>query len=472
MSLSDAPWSAELTSLWQRIAAHEFGAAFVEKLMRLQGWTPAQACSAIEEYRRFCFLACAEGSVAAPSEQVDQVWHLHLTFTRDYWDGWCRDVLRAPLHHEPSRGGAIELARYRQHYADTLARYERWFGAPPESFWPGTYERFRRPSRLRFVDLETVWLLPRPRWPSRAASTLGTVLVLLAPAALAIAIDGTVLDWNGADFLKLYLLSMGAAFVAAAVIRRRLRDTGAPMVATGLTPFEVAYLVGGPTRCVDAAIADLLQRGAIGFPAGSDRFEARSDDAGLPAPLAAVHRLIRNDGNASTVLHRATLLFGDARTRLQQRSLLLDDDAARRIAWISALLPVAVLLLGALKIGIGIERERPVGILVLFTLLTLGGVAYCVLRKPRRTLAGDRSVRALGIAHARAARAPRDAELPLAVALLGTAAMSGTAYAGYHEMRAPSSGTSSSGDGGSSDSGGGSDGGGGGGCGGCGGGGD
>ena len=249
-----------------------------------------------------------------------------------------------------------------------------------------------------------------------------------------------------------------------------MRDTGAPPVATGLSPFEVAYLVDGPARCVDTAIADLLQRGAITYQPGADRFGASDDDGGLPAPLAAVHRLIRNDGNARTVLQRATLLFGDARTRLQQRSLLLDDDAARRIAWISALLPAALLLLGLIKIVIGMERERPVGLLVMLTLVTLAGVLYCVSRKPKRSLAGDRSVKALGIAHARATRAPRDTELPLAVALIGTAAMSGTVYAGYHELRAPSSGTSSSG---SSDSGSGSDGGdSGGGCGGCGGGGD
>jgi hypothetical protein len=35
--------------------------------------------------------------IVTPSEQVDQVWHLHLTYTRSYWDEFCPNVLGQPF---------------------------------------------------------------------------------------------------------------------------------------------------------------------------------------------------------------------------------------------------------------------------------------------------------------------------------------------------------------------------------------
>ncbi len=42
-----------------------------------------------DEYRRFAFLAATAGHPVTPSDAVDQAWHLHLTYSRDYWDRFC-----------------------------------------------------------------------------------------------------------------------------------------------------------------------------------------------------------------------------------------------------------------------------------------------------------------------------------------------------------------------------------------------
>ena len=76
---------------------------------------------AIEEYKRFVFLAMAAGHPVTPLDEVDQVWHLHLCYTRSYWEDLCGEVLRAPLHHGPTRGGAAERARFDDQYRRTLA---------------------------------------------------------------------------------------------------------------------------------------------------------------------------------------------------------------------------------------------------------------------------------------------------------------------------------------------------------------
>ena len=157
-------WTPTLRDTWQRIAAHDFDPpvilSFTARLARDMGWTEAFARGAIGEYRRFCLLTRL--GVATPSEEVDAVWHLHLTYTRDYWDRWCR-ALGAPLHHDPTVGGAQEQARYCGQYADTLARYERLFGPPPELYWPGISRRFATVPRYRTLDASREFTLPRPR---------------------------------------------------------------------------------------------------------------------------------------------------------------------------------------------------------------------------------------------------------------------------------------------------------------------
>ena len=117
--------------------------SFANRLARENRWTQSFAKRVIHEYYRFCFLAVTAGHEVTPSDQVDQAWHLHLTYTRDYWDRFCPDVLGAPLHHGPTEGTQDDAARYYEQYAQTLKSYQETFGeAPPEDIWSSATERF------------------------------------------------------------------------------------------------------------------------------------------------------------------------------------------------------------------------------------------------------------------------------------------------------------------------------------------
>jgi hypothetical protein len=164
--VTEHAWRPELTSLWQRIERHDFEPDqrlnFTARLARDKAWTLAFARGAVDEYRRFCFLTCAGAGVMTPSEEVDEVWHLHLTYTRDYWDVWCGAVLGLPLHHDPTVGGPEQDQYFRRRYAATLAAYERYFGSPPALFWPATHVRFGAGPRYRAIDSSRWFSLPRP----------------------------------------------------------------------------------------------------------------------------------------------------------------------------------------------------------------------------------------------------------------------------------------------------------------------
>ena len=83
---------------------------FSRRLSQENGWTVEYTHRVIEEYKKFAFLAVAAGHPVAPSDQVDQAWHLHLVYTHSYWDEFCSKVLQKSFHHEPAEGRA-ERAR-------------------------------------------------------------------------------------------------------------------------------------------------------------------------------------------------------------------------------------------------------------------------------------------------------------------------------------------------------------------------
>ena len=137
--------------LWNRIQSFELDdpsatLPFSARLAREQGWSRAYAHAAIEEYKRFLYLAATAPHPVTPSVAVDEVWHLHLVYTRSYWEELCGRVLGKPLHHEPTRGGPSEGRKYADLYARTLARHRETFGeAPPPSLWPPMEQRFAPP---------------------------------------------------------------------------------------------------------------------------------------------------------------------------------------------------------------------------------------------------------------------------------------------------------------------------------------
>ena len=86
--------------------------SFVERLARENNCSIDFALSVVLEYKRFCILAMRSGHRVTPSEFVDQAWHLHLTYTRSYWERFCPEALGGPLHHEPTQGGQAEGEKF------------------------------------------------------------------------------------------------------------------------------------------------------------------------------------------------------------------------------------------------------------------------------------------------------------------------------------------------------------------------
>lgn len=176
--------------VWQRLELYSIGPndavlSFAQRLARESGWSAQHAERVLNEYKRFCFLAMTAGHEVTPSDAVDQAWHLHLTYTRDYWERFCPEILGRPLHHGPTAGGNAERHRFFEQYAKTLKAYEAAFGElPPADLWPDAQRRLLVDPRARRVNPRDVVILPR-RW-----------LVLGFLGLAAAMVGGALLAWS------------------------------------------------------------------------------------------------------------------------------------------------------------------------------------------------------------------------------------------------------------------------------------
>lgn len=183
MSETDClPASTLSHPVWLALSHYSIGPegaalSFADRLARENGWPADHAERVIEEYRRFAFLAATGVQDVTPSDAVDQAWHLHLTYTRDYWDRFCPEVLGCKVHHGPTAGGGDERQRHFEQYAATLKAYETAFGSsPPADIWPSAAHLLIEAPRARRVHPREVFILPRTRVWALAAIAAALVL--------------------------------------------------------------------------------------------------------------------------------------------------------------------------------------------------------------------------------------------------------------------------------------------------------
>ncbi|MDN8000054.1 TIGR04222 domain-containing membrane protein [Burkholderia multivorans] len=425
---------------------------YSRRLADAEGWSHDHALAVIEEYKRFAFLAQAAGHAVTPSVAVDAAWHLHLQYTREYWDVFCADVLQAPLHHMPGTGAPDEARVYEQRYRDTLDSYRRLFGCePPESIWPcpaparadtassradgGSAARVPGERGAAASAARRNWRdrLPKLAWPAAAASVAATC---------ASAHDLNMLNYTGPQFLAFYipacivalLLVVGLQQVEYRCRRRRVFTREA---VPDLSAEQVAYIAGEETRVVQVMTLSLIQAGAIDLRRAG-RLGTRVtlvDPARAGAYADECEWLAAQpDGEAS---------FGAFRQLLARRAAQY-ADAVRRREWLWApgemraarLAARAIVLIvlgtGVAKLAVGLSRGRPV--LLLGISMAAFAIAYGIIAE-RLTGFGRGGLSVGGRATLDAHRNDRHDErstpddLLWAIALFGAGALAGTAWA-------------------------------------------
>jgi hypothetical protein len=180
--------SPQQAQLWAKVQAFRLDEPlasfpFSARLARENDWSLDYTQRVIEEYKHFVFLAITAGHPVTPSVDVDQVWHLHLAYTRSYWEELCGDLLGEPLHHGPTKGGEAEGAKFTDWYSQTRGSYEQIFAhQPPPDIWPPAAVRFAPQSRIRQVSDRTHWIIRKPRLGRKRMIAFTTLAFLITTA--------------------------------------------------------------------------------------------------------------------------------------------------------------------------------------------------------------------------------------------------------------------------------------------------
>lgn len=134
--------------------------SFSAKLSWEYRWTEIFAYRAIQEYKKFIFIAMVVDHDVSPSTIVDRVWHLHLLYTHSYWSEFCGKVLKRPFHHTPSLGSKEEGLKYRYQYQQTLQSYRIYFGLPPSDIWNNPKLK-GEPIVYQWINRHQYWIIPK-----------------------------------------------------------------------------------------------------------------------------------------------------------------------------------------------------------------------------------------------------------------------------------------------------------------------
>ena len=502
------------TQLYQRL--QEFSLddpdakfSFSKRLARENRWSLKYTQRVIEEYKKFAFLAVVADHPVSPSDPVDQVWHLHLTYTHSYWGEFCPNILQTPFHHLPSGGGASEKSKFDDWYTKTLASYHYFFGeAPPVDIWAPADIHVSQDVNFVRVNPQQHWILPKvslskfslPKvsldsLPNLSLNQYAIVFLLLVLAvtitgceSLALVNSPNPLNFTGPLFLRFYVLLTSAAVVLAYGLQWYLREpTSDPYgKSVYLHAYETGYLVGGQQRAIDTAIVNLVQDQHLRPVPKNRGLELVNPLLNKTHPLELkIENAVKIGENITQIRASVASATDHIRDRLTDLNLLLTEDQAKSAQQYPALPVFAVLLLGITKIIVGISRHKPVGFLIILCVMTAIMGLFFLVVPVKRSRYGDTVLANLKVKHRMLQNTQNNSQLALAFALFGSRVLSQNGLQNLRKVFNPpsnsgnssSSGCSSSDSGcggsscgGSSCGGGGCGGGcGGGGCGGCGG---
>lgn len=388
--MSFAPPQTAPPALWAKLEALDLdgGAAlsFSKRLARDNGWTAAFAQRVVLEYKRFVYLAATCGHPVTPSDEVDQAWHLHLVYTRSYWDELCGQVLGFPLHHGPTKGGAAEGHKFQDWYARTLQSYAAAFGTlPPADIWPEATVRFGEAPYYRRVNIKRHWLLPRLRWPFRLGRREGLgLLAALVLVGCTSRLPLNPFNWYGPDFLTLFGVLCATLLPAALWLRHRAAGPLADYAGPALSTYELARLADHGRRVADCAIAALVHTEQAQLVP-----ERRIRRTFAPPPADPYERAVWNlmpetgptdlDQLRKQALDPKLPALQDLDQSLEAKGVLFSARERARLDQIPGFTALGLGLFGLVKVLVGLHRDRPVGFLLLL-LLGLGVGSFSFYR--------------------------------------------------------------------------------------------
>jgi hypothetical protein len=344
------------TSLWENIRTFAFddpasNFPFSKKLQKENNWSSSFTNEAIEEYRKFIFLCCILPDGASPSETVDKVWHLHLTYTTNYWIHFCKNTLQKDIHHYPSKGGSEEQTKHTDWYQQTLSKYKEVFETtPPAAIWP------ENATEEKQVDFE----IYDKELFNRSAILFAILTILF------VLITG-LFKSSGPDFLGYYFMLMIAGTVVAFILQqhkaKKLDQYLDDHFPKNFNAYQIARYLYGLHRAYQTALVDLLKRDIIDVSGNQYKissipyFDFKTESNPLLPNITEI------------LAARNTFTYGEGfdlmdNGKLQHPELDELTRLSKLVDYQKFVIPGIVLAIGFARLLQGMANEKPVGYLV------------------------------------------------------------------------------------------------------------
>ncbi|MEK6288482.1 MAG: TIGR04222 domain-containing membrane protein [Acidobacteriota bacterium] len=201
-------------------------------------------------------------------------------------------------------------------------------------------------------------------------------------------------ELRGPEFIGLYIIVLAAACLLAYILRKSVKGVDRDFALRGasLDAYEAAYLSGGAKLATETAIATLLCTKAFRLSFVDNTLSAIAGAPRVSHPFEqTVYRIVES-GEATTVKSIRTKAAATANgiaTRLQALGLVINVEQNTRAQTLPVIILVMVFLFGAIKVLIGLSRNRPVGFLFVLCCLTALIAFFLYKSSSHRTKAGD-----------------------------------------------------------------------------------
>ncbi len=127
----------------------------VKRVMKENLWSENYTLRVVEEYKKFIYLTTQMN--AAPSFEIDQVWHAHMLFSKDYEK--MEKIIDKRIYHQPNTEETVNTSGKDDYLETKLAYMEKFNRHPPIDIWT-TWKK----SNYVHLDLTTHWVTPEGDW--------------------------------------------------------------------------------------------------------------------------------------------------------------------------------------------------------------------------------------------------------------------------------------------------------------------
>lgn len=355
-------------TLWQKIDAFDFDNpmseyGFSTRLATENFWTIDFTQKAIAEYKKFMYLAGTSEFMVSPSEIIDIVWHQHLIFTQSYSD-LC-SIIGKSVQHIPSTHNKEDFEKFKLAKQRTKKLYNDTFGEQPQEVW-------------EYADMYQVLHLPKSKFKIRTFIIVGilTFLALVTPLyfllkPVYVRIDNPyfmqgyfaliVLSFIGLEiFNKSYLINIVKAFKPHTFIHQ-------------LRPFELVYLKTQQLQnVVHGNVNPLVKEGVIVVK--NDKLKLHEEASANTLEEFTIIETLKHLGHVSyppllKQLLQKPIFNMVANSMDAFKKYFIKSKSFGKLFYLNFIILCTVVMLGLLRLTIGVLRGKPVDLIALILIV-------------------------------------------------------------------------------------------------------